>query len=244
MARWCRRRCRRTRAHAAVTRDPHEPRLEFFHSHLGNMRRCGWTRACLLIADSVVDDDGGQGDAAEIGQCVLVVASSDAAPLLEPVEAAFDGVAVAIELGVEGWWAPAVGAAGLAVADLVGRLRDDDRDLRRAQPLAVGPGGVGLVPEDRVRSGSGAPGPDPWDPEPVEQGGQDRGVRLPAPRSPPPPAGDRGRRPGHGSCWSTHRGTARCHGQPARRAETCSSGEPPAHRSLIDTFSRVVFVAC
>ena len=28
-------------------------------------------RACLLIADSVVDDDGGQGDAAEIGQGVL-----------------------------------------------------------------------------------------------------------------------------------------------------------------------------
>ncbi len=29
------------------------------------------TRACLLIADSVVDDDGGQGDAAEVGQGVL-----------------------------------------------------------------------------------------------------------------------------------------------------------------------------
>ena len=29
------------------------------------------TRACLLIADAVVDDDRGQGDAAEVGQCVL-----------------------------------------------------------------------------------------------------------------------------------------------------------------------------
>ena len=28
-------------------------------------------RACLLIADAVVDDDRGQGDAAEVGQCVL-----------------------------------------------------------------------------------------------------------------------------------------------------------------------------
>ncbi len=29
------------------------------------------TRACLLIADVVVDDDRGQGDAAEVGQGVF-----------------------------------------------------------------------------------------------------------------------------------------------------------------------------
>jgi len=73
--------------------------------------------ACLLTADAVVDDDRGQGDAAEVGQCVLVVAGGDAAPLFEPVEAAFDGVAVAVGLGVEGGWAPSSGISmGLSPA--------------------------------------------------------------------------------------------------------------------------------
>ena len=41
------------------------------------------TRACLLFADAVVDDDRGQGDAAEVGQCVLD-APMDVKRLIEP----------------------------------------------------------------------------------------------------------------------------------------------------------------
>jgi len=102
------------------------------------------TRACLRIADAVVDDDGGQGDAAEVGQGVFVVAGGDAAPLIEPVEAAFDGVAVAVGLGVEGWWAPAGGAFVLAVGDLVAAFGDGVLDLALAQlfPGAVVPAGA------------------------------------------------------------------------------------------------------
>jgi transposase len=48
-----------------------------------------------------VDDCTGQKDAAEVGQGVFVVPSRDAAPLLEPVEAALDGVAQPVEGGVE-----------------------------------------------------------------------------------------------------------------------------------------------
>jgi hypothetical protein len=52
---------------------------------------------------AVVDDFRGEGDAAEVGQCVLVVSGGDAAPVLEPVEAAFDGVAAPIGVIVEAW---------------------------------------------------------------------------------------------------------------------------------------------
>jgi hypothetical protein len=39
------------------------------------------TRACLLTADAVMDHDGGERDATEVGQGVLVVAGRDSAPL-------------------------------------------------------------------------------------------------------------------------------------------------------------------
>jgi hypothetical protein len=52
-------------------------------------------------ADAGVNDCTGQEDAAEVGQGVFVVAGRDAAPLLEPVEAAFDGVAQPVDSGVE-----------------------------------------------------------------------------------------------------------------------------------------------
>jgi hypothetical protein len=64
-------------------------------------------RACLLIADAVVGDDRGEEYAAEVGQGVLVVAGGDAAPVLEAVEAAFDCVAVAVDVWVEALWASA-----------------------------------------------------------------------------------------------------------------------------------------
>ena len=57
-------------------------------------------------ADPVVDDHAGEQDAAEVGSGVLVIAGGDGAPLLEAAEAAFDGVAVLVALGVEGRRSP------------------------------------------------------------------------------------------------------------------------------------------
>jgi hypothetical protein len=47
-------------------------------------------------------DEYGEGDAAKVGQRVLVVSGGDPAPLFEPVDASFGGVATPIEIGVEG----------------------------------------------------------------------------------------------------------------------------------------------
>lgn len=55
-----------------------------------------------------VGDEAGEEDAAEVGGGVFVVAGCDVAPLLEPVESAFDGVALAIAVGIESRW-PAAG---------------------------------------------------------------------------------------------------------------------------------------
>ena len=57
---------------------------------------------------AVVDDDRGECDTAEVGQCVLVVSGGDAAPLLEAVETAFDGVAVPVGVAIEVRWPSAV----------------------------------------------------------------------------------------------------------------------------------------
>jgi len=52
----------------------------------------------------VVEDNGGEDDASELGDGVFVVAAGDAAPLLQAGEAAFDGVAFFVQVGVEVWW--------------------------------------------------------------------------------------------------------------------------------------------
>jgi hypothetical protein len=75
-------------------------------------------------AHACVDDGAGQYDAAEVGQGVLVVAGGDATPLLESVEAAFDGVAQCVERGVERGRSPTVGSFGLTSSDLVGSFRN------------------------------------------------------------------------------------------------------------------------
>ena len=65
------------------------------------------TRGCLLILDGGASphDRCGQQNAAEEGQRVFVVAGGHSAPLLEPVEAAFNGVALLVDCGVEQGWA-------------------------------------------------------------------------------------------------------------------------------------------
>lgn len=68
---------------------------------------------------------GPVGDGAFVGSC------GQASPLLEAVDAAFDCVPLFVGLAVEAGRAAAVTASPSAVADLVGRLRDEARIPRR-----------------------------------------------------------------------------------------------------------------
>ena len=97
--------------------------------------RSGATRACLLIVDggAGAHDRCGEEYAAEEAQCVFVVAGGDSAPLLEPAEAAFNGVALLVNFGVERWWAAACRAFGLAVGNLVVALGNGVADPAPAQ---------------------------------------------------------------------------------------------------------------
>ncbi|BCK69652.1 hypothetical protein Srufu_036050 [Streptomyces libani subsp. rufus] len=61
-----------------------------------------------------------EGDGCLVGLGGLVVAGGDAAPLFQPVEAAFHHVALLVELLVESRRASAAAAAAEPVADLVG----------------------------------------------------------------------------------------------------------------------------
>lgn len=82
---------------------------------------------------AVVDDDRGEGDSAEVGEGVFVVAGRDAASVFEPVEAALDGVAFTVDRSVEAWWSSAVRALCFAPRDLVAAFGDGVRDLPRPQ---------------------------------------------------------------------------------------------------------------
>jgi hypothetical protein len=78
--------------------------------------------------------DAGDVDGGGVADGELVVAGGEPAVVFEVVEAALDGVAVLVGLGVERRWSPAAGSASSSVAGLVGRDRDGRRDLvRRSQ---------------------------------------------------------------------------------------------------------------
>jgi len=68
----------------------------------------------------------------------LLVAGGQATPVLQAVDAAFDGVALLVGLAVEGGRAASEPAFALAVGDLVGGLRDHRPDSAPAQVLADG----------------------------------------------------------------------------------------------------------
>lgn len=68
-----------------------------------------------------------------VGDGELVSSHGQAAPLLEPVDAPFDRVALLVCFGVEGWRSAAGTASPQTVADLVGRLRDDSADSAAAE---------------------------------------------------------------------------------------------------------------
>jgi hypothetical protein len=82
------------------------------------------------------DEDGGEMECGLVGDGELVRSHGQAAPLLEAVDAPFDGVALFVCLGVEGWWAASVAASPQPVADLVGRLGDDSADSASPEVVA------------------------------------------------------------------------------------------------------------
>lgn len=63
----------------------------------------------------------------------LVCSHGEAAPLLEPVDAAFDRVALLVRFGVEGGRSASGAASSQTVADLVGRLGDDSANAASAE---------------------------------------------------------------------------------------------------------------
>jgi hypothetical protein len=97
-----------------------------------------------------------------IGEGKFVGSHGQAAPLLESGDAAFDGIALLVCLGVEAGRA----ASPEAVSDLVGGLRDDGPDAASSEMRADGLGGVGTVREDCGRPGSRSPDSGSRNPEP------------------------------------------------------------------------------
>src|SRR2546430_14364127 len=75
---------------------------------------------------------------------------------LESVDAALDGVALFVDLGVECGWPAALGSLGAAVRVLVRLGRDGGLDGTLAQVRSGGLGGVALVGPHPVRDGARA----------------------------------------------------------------------------------------
>lgn len=84
--------------------------------------------------------------------CGLVVPGRNPAERFEGVEAAFDGVASAVDLAVAGGWPTATSAPVVPVPFLVGLLRDGVADAASSHVGAEAAGAVGLVGDDVVRS--------------------------------------------------------------------------------------------
>ncbi|SDY91307.1 hypothetical protein SAMN05661080_04996, partial [Modestobacter sp. DSM 44400] len=126
---------------------PHVPSLPEMRHQLARV-----ARACLLTADAVMDDHAAEEDTAEVGGGVFVVAGGDSAPLLEPAEPAFDGVAVLVELGIAGRWSPTGRALGLAACDLVAAFGNRVSDLLRPQVRPRTGMGVRLVRQQPERA--------------------------------------------------------------------------------------------
>lgn len=101
------------------------------------------TRFCLLNqtvgygAEPVEHFDEVEGGLEVSAQ--LVVSGGISAPVLTPVEAAFDLVAPLVGVRVERGWPAAVAAFTQPVGDLVSELRDRRGDVFVPQPLPVGP---------------------------------------------------------------------------------------------------------
>ncbi len=142
-----------------------------------------------------------------VDEDVLVVAGGQAAPVLGAVKAALDDVASAVAVGVEVDRSATGRPSVLAVADLVGRLRDHCGDAAGAQPLAVRPGGsTPCHPAVRQVSCAATPAPavGPAPPRAALAGSESR---RPARGCRPAPAAGIGHRPARASWSSDRRGS-------------------------------------
>jgi hypothetical protein len=122
--------------------------------------------------------DGGDVDGGLVADGELVVAGGEGAVAFEPVDAAFDGVPLLVDLSVEGGRAAAVSASPLAVGDTITLLGDGGFDAAAAQPGAVGAGAVGLVGQDPARAGAGPARAQPGHSDLVQDGGELRAVTV------------------------------------------------------------------
>jgi hypothetical protein len=84
--------------------------------------------------------DGSDVDGGFVADGQLVIPGGDGPVAFEAVDAAFNGVALLVQLGVEGGWPAARAALVPAVAGLVGFLRDGAPDSAPPQVGAVGAG--------------------------------------------------------------------------------------------------------
>lgn len=84
------------------------------------------------------DQDGGEVEGALVGHGELVRSHGQTWPLLEPVDASFNGVPLLVDLTIETGW-PASGTAPLqSVTDLFSGLGNDRLDAASTQVSANG----------------------------------------------------------------------------------------------------------
>jgi hypothetical protein len=102
----------------------------------------------------------------------LVIAGGDGPVAFEPVDAAFDGVTLLVDVAVERGWPATAPASPLAVGDAVALFGDGAFDTALAQPGPVGAGPVGLVTQDPVRSAAGPARAQAWYRNLVQDGGE------------------------------------------------------------------------
>src|SRR3954454_20605753 len=93
---------------------------------VSTIARDAWLGPVTKASEPPVDVGDADGDG--VADCELVVAGGECPFVFEGVDAALDGVPVAIEDGVEGGWSSPGGTTGLAVGGLVGRGRDGGLD--------------------------------------------------------------------------------------------------------------------
>src|SRR4051812_4514824 len=110
------------------------------------------------------------GDSGFVAHGEFVVPGGDGSVAFEPVDAAFDGVTLLVDLLVERWSATALPAPFLAVADLVCFLRDGAPNAPFPQVGAIGAGTVCLVRQHPVRAGTGTSPPGAGHVDPLQHG--------------------------------------------------------------------------
>lgn len=94
----------------------------------------------------------------------------------EGVEAAFDDVAVLVEIAVVAHRSATAAALARPVADPVGGFGEHGLDPAAPQQHPVAPAAVGPVAQQRVGPGPCPPGTDPWDLQGCQQYRQHRAV--------------------------------------------------------------------